>query len=212
MSAQHQDVAAYALGVLEPADTLLVEAHLAGCLRCAAELAEFSGVVALLAPLTPAAVLAAPSPVILDRLLVAVRRRRHTARLRLVAAAVAVLVALPAGAVLLREDGPKVLGGRAGATSAQLVLDRKEWGTGVALRMDGLDGPRRCALVAVGPGGTEQTVLSWSVPKGGYGFPGRAGHEKPLLAEGGTGLKADEIRRFEVRTLEGRPVVTIPVR
>ncbi len=213
MSAQHQDVAAYALGVLEPADSLQVEAHLTGCPRCAVELTEFSRVVELLVPLAQFAAtpLDQPSSPLLDRLLLTVHhRRRHSRRLRLVAAAVAVLVAVPVGAVLLGEDGPRVLDGRAGAITASVSLEKQVWGTEVALRMDRLDGPRRCELVAVGPGGTEQTVLSWAVPQGGYGFPGRAGHEEPLLAEGATGLRADQIRRFEVRTLDGERVLTIP--
>ncbi|SDJ46727.1 anti-sigma factor family protein [Streptomyces indicus] len=216
-AAQHQDVAAYALGVLEPADSLEVEAHLGDCLPCAAELAAFSRVVALLAPLTephalpPArATTSAPSPPLLDRLLATVRRARRTSRLRLVAAAVAVLIAAPAGTVHLRDEQPHVLDARSGTVAASLALQPQAWGTGVALRMDGLDGPRRCELVAVGTDGAEETVLSWSVPQGGYGFPGRTGHERPLRAEGGTGLRADQIRRFEVRTLDGTRVLTIP--
>ncbi|WP_235967383.1 anti-sigma factor [Streptomyces mesophilus] len=213
MSAQHQDVAAYALGVLEPADSLHVEEHLGDCLHCALELVEFSRVVALLEPLSSRdsiAYLQAPPAPLLDRLLVQVRDRRPARRLRWVAAAVAVLVALPTGAALLREGGPRVLDGRAGALTASVALDEQTWGTQVALRMDRLDGPRRCELVAVGPGGAEQTVLSWSVPQGGYGFPGRDGHERPLLAEGGTGLRTDQIRRFEVRTLDGERLLSIP--
>ncbi|MBC9713803.1 zf-HC2 domain-containing protein [Streptomyces sp. TRM66268-LWL] len=213
MSAQHQDVAAYALGVLEPADSLHVEEHLDSCPHCALELAEFSRVVTLLEPLTePDALpyLQAPPAPLLDRLLGLVRRRRRTVRLRLVAAVAAVLFAVPAGVMLLRDDGPPVLDGRAGTITASVTLDEQPWGTGVALRMDGLDGPLRCELVAVGPGGTEQTVLTWSVPPGGYGFPGRDGHERPLLAEGGTGMRADQIRRFEVRTLDGVRLLSLP--
>ncbi|WP_233414813.1 anti-sigma factor [Streptomyces sp. N35] len=213
MSAQHQDVAAYALGVLEPADSLHVEEHLGDCLHCALELVEFSRVVALLEPLASresVALSQAPPAQLLDRLLVQVRVRRPAGRLRWVAAAAAVLVALPTGAALVREDSPRVFDSRAGTLTASVALDEQPWGTQVALRMDRLDGPRRCELVAVGPGGTEQTVLSWSVPRGGYGFPGRDGHEGPLLTEGGTGLRADQIRRFEVRTLEGDRLLSIP--
>ncbi|MFD0431412.1 zf-HC2 domain-containing protein [Streptomyces zhihengii] len=45
MSSQqpHRDVAAYALGVLEPGDALRFEEHLGGCGRCAVQLSDFSG-------------------------------------------------------------------------------------------------------------------------------------------------------------------------
>ncbi|MER7171633.1 anti-sigma factor family protein, partial [Streptomyces mesophilus] len=94
MSAQHQDVAAYALGVLEPADSLYVEEHLGDCLHCALELVEFSRVVALLEPLSSrdsVACLQAPPAQLLDRLLVQVQGRRPAGRPRWVAAAVAAL-------------------------------------------------------------------------------------------------------------------------
>jgi anti-sigma factor RsiW len=42
--AEHTDVGAYALGLLEERDRRAFEAHLAGCAACRAELEKLSGV------------------------------------------------------------------------------------------------------------------------------------------------------------------------
>ncbi|MFI6584408.1 anti-sigma factor family protein [Embleya sp. NPDC050493] len=48
---EHADIAAYALGLLEPADRDAFEEHLATCDRCLDELADFSGMATLLTEL-----------------------------------------------------------------------------------------------------------------------------------------------------------------
>jgi hypothetical protein len=47
------------------------------------------------------------------------------------------------------------------------------------------------------------------VPAGGYGIPGSPGHEDPLDIEVGTDLPSGEIGRWEVRTLDGRPLISL---
>ncbi len=48
--AERQDLAAYALGVLEDADRVRVEAHVQNCPDCASELSEYRAVISMLPP------------------------------------------------------------------------------------------------------------------------------------------------------------------
>jgi hypothetical protein len=94
--ADHQDVAAYALGVLDLQDTERFEEHLASCWACAAELETMVPVVGLLAGIDGETMTAleqtATDPALLDRTLVAVRAHRRRARFRQVLATAAAVV------------------------------------------------------------------------------------------------------------------------
>ncbi|MDT3399307.1 zf-HC2 domain-containing protein [Streptomyces sp. B1866] len=252
---RHIAVGAYALGLLDEAAAARFEDHLAGCERCAAELAVLVGLEPLLADLaapgsapgptpgpTPGtgapgtgAPVPAPSPALLDRLLgdVAAARRARRARLLALAAAAAVLVVGGpfAGAALTSDGGSRPPadpvralyeeGRRATATdratgvAATVSLVDRPWGTDVALRLENVGGPRRCALVAVGRDGHEETVTTWSVPAWGYGVRrdadggAPAWSERPLYTHGAAAMPRDGIERFEVRTLDGRRLVTV---
>ncbi|WKX70631.1 anti-sigma factor [Streptomyces sp. XD-27] len=99
----HTDVGAYALGILDDADAIRFEAHLAGCDRCAAELDGLMGLPPLLADFAasapdPQAITARPGPEMLDRLLAEAAAGRRTSRRRrlyLVGAAAALIIAGP---------------------------------------------------------------------------------------------------------------------
>lgn len=217
---RHRDVAAYALGVLEPADAFRFEEHLADCVMCTVQLSDFASAATSLAELAgPDRVEARPSRRLLDRLtdeVVAVRRRSRRRRLQLVAAAAALIVALPAAALAIQDAGsgspaPRQIVAKdatTGVTAAAATQDRA-WGTAVALRLSGLKGPGACRLVAIGKDGIEHPVLTWTVPTGGYGIPGAEGHEDPLDIEGGTDLPSGDIGHWEVRTLDGQPLVSL---
>ncbi|MFC4021902.1 anti-sigma factor family protein [Micromonospora sp. GCM10011542] len=95
--ADHMDVAAYALGVLDEQDTERFEEHLAVCWACAAELETMVPVVGLLSGIDGETMMAleqtATDPALLDRTLVAVRADRRRTRFRqLLATAAAVVV------------------------------------------------------------------------------------------------------------------------
>ncbi|TQK50602.1 putative zinc finger protein [Streptomyces sp. SLBN-118] len=216
---RHRDIAAYALGVLEPADAFRFEEHLAQCVMCTVQLSDFTSTAASLAELAgPARVEATVSPGLLDRLTGEVALERHRSRrrrLRLVAAAAALIVALPVAAVALRDGGSgparqevAAKDARTGVSVSAALQDR-QWGTAVSLHVWDVKGPRTCTLVAVGKNGTEHPVLSWAVPEGGYGIAGSPGHEEPLDIEGGTDLPSGEIARWEVRAADGQPLVTL---
>ncbi|HZG04758.1 MAG TPA: zf-HC2 domain-containing protein [Streptomyces sp.] len=171
-----------------------------------------------------------PPPALLDRLLeriAAVRRRQRRRRWALAAVVALLLAGGPAVTAALtaqeqqREQRPapayaasaKALfdrgGERLAATDADTGADaavalwERPWGTEVALRLSGVAGPQSCDLVAVSRDGGRQTVTTWSVPASGYG-------DTPLYTVGGTGIERSDIERFEIRTLDGRHLVTLP--
>ncbi|MCK8678203.1 hypothetical protein [Streptomyces lichenis] len=117
----------------------------------------------------------------------------------------------PAALVLARPSGPDtVRSAGAGAVSGAVEPRSLGWGTEVLLELSGVDGPRRCSLVAVALDGSEETALTWQVPEGGYGLPGSP--RERLLAVGGVGIPADRITRYAVRTAEGAELLSIPAR
>ncbi|MFF8293329.1 anti-sigma factor family protein [Streptomyces sp. NPDC016309] len=210
---RHHDVAAYALGVLEPADALSCEEHLARCPDCAACLPDFVFATSALAQLAEREPLRPPGPVRGAAAPAGRRRARRSRRppgrrwrSRVVGVAAALAVAVP-GAVVLAGSGP---GGdepgvrRAAATdtatgaSASVALREREWGTEVALRVAGVRGPHVCELVVVGRDGTAWPVMTWATDDG----------EKPLM-EGGIALRLGEIERLEVRTAGGERLVSV---
>ncbi|MFI9206324.1 zf-HC2 domain-containing protein [Streptomyces sp. NPDC053048] len=237
---EHTAAGAYALGLLEEPDAARFEEHLADCPRCAAELDDLIGLAPLLAEVResapgPGLLAPAPRPELLDRVLddvTAVRRARRTRRLCLAAAAAALVVAGPmAGAALTARDGmdhsgvsaAKAMyeeGEKIGAVDpvtradATVSLQRKPWGTHVALRLGNVKGPLACDLVAVGRNGREQTVTTWAVPASGYGLDkgdGSKWNAEPLYTHGGAAFDRGDIARFEVRTLDGRRLATVQV-
>ncbi|NGN66318.1 zf-HC2 domain-containing protein [Streptomyces sp. A7024] len=236
MTTAHADVGAYVLGVLDDADAARFEEHLAECAQCAAQLDELLPVAHLLGEAAPpggpeaAAIAAPPGPVLLDRLLGEVageRHRRRSRRMWLVAAAAALLIGVPLGTYAVTsedggghvsaaqemfDDGEKHRGvDEATHADATVSLLKKSWGTHVALKLGGVQGPLECDLVAVGKDGERQTVTTWSVPAAGYGEVHGDMKSEPLLTHGGTGLARKDIDRFEVRTLDGRKLVTVPL-
>ncbi|MFE3329282.1 zf-HC2 domain-containing protein [Streptomyces sp. NPDC059176] len=216
---RHQDVAAYALGVLDPADVFRFEEHLAECVECAVRLLDFAPVTSALADLGGAGMpVASPSSRLLEGLLGAVvqeHRRSARRRLRLVAVAAALIVGLPALTAGLRGGGTD--GGveriaatdRATGVYGAADLRASDSGTAVALRIARLRGPRACQLLVVGADGEKHQIGTWSVRPAGYGIPGSPEAAEPLDIEVGTALYPEEIERFEVRTMEGEHLVTL---
>jgi hypothetical protein len=214
----HVDVAAYALGILEPADAFRFEEHLAGCVTCAVGLSDFTALAGALSELAgPGRIDARPGPKLLERLTGAVvvqRRRDRRRRLALVAVAASLIVALPTAVMTVRGVGepapPRVVASDpATGVTASVALEDRGWGTAVAMRLTGLAGPRTCRLVAIGKDGVEHPVLSWWVPEGGYGVREGPGREGPLDLEASTGLHTAEIGRWEVRAESGERLLSI---
>jgi hypothetical protein len=152
------DLGAYALGALDPAEAAAVEAHLAACPDCAAELARLQPLPAMIARAEGLEI--PPPPVALEeRILDSVaasrprraRRRRlfPSARIRTIAVAALAGAALGVGATMLAtgvadDDGggapsgyDLVLDGSGGIT-ARAAFEPSDGGTEVHLWVDGL--------------------------------------------------------------------------
>ncbi|MGW5739151.1 MULTISPECIES: zf-HC2 domain-containing protein [Streptomyces] len=209
---RHRDAGAYALGVLDAADTFRFEDHLMDCPACRALVAELGPTARQLAAydrLTPPPVepLAAPGPGLADRLLAEAARLRRAGRRRwlcAVAASAVLALAVPATALLRAEGpGPEQLSARDGRTgvSATLTARGRDWGTDVGLRVRDPEGAHVCELVAVGTDGSEETVTTWKVPA-----------DEPwdeLSTRGGAALPREDIARYEVRTTDGHRLLTL---
>lgn len=203
----HVRVGAYALGVLGSADTFRFEEHLADCPGCRVRAGEFAGVRDGLAVVGPPVV---PRPGLAERLTAAVaagRRRAGRRRLALVAAAVVLAVGGPVAVAGLSGGpaegaGTQRWSGTDGASGVAAVVTAagREWGTAVALEVARVPVVGVCALVAVGRDGSEETVGSWSAGGAGDG---------PVEMSGGAALRPEGIDHFEVRTADGRRLVTV---
>lgn len=108
----HWDVAAYALGVLDPREIDRYERHLAGCNQCAAELEFLLPAGNLLADVDPDDLRDPADTQLLDRLLDAVHIQRHQLRRRRrITAAVGSLVAAGVAGLALLAGGTWLGGG-----------------------------------------------------------------------------------------------------
>jgi len=223
---EHTDVAAYALGVLGEQDRRAFEAHLSGCRFCTSELADLSGMRALLTSVEPPARARtnhASQPKGANVVQMPTRRKAKTRNVNrwLVSAAAGLVLVLggaTAGATLSGGGGPgstmDMAGVRLTATSVETgakgtaVLDNRNWGTWMALELTNVKGPFDCELIAVAKDGGERVASGWAVPEKGYGVPGSPGH---LVVEGGVADQMKDLARLEVRTSTGIKLLVIPV-
>lgn len=111
---------AYVLGALDPEETAEVEAHLDTCPACRAELAELSGLPAVLGRVSEQDIEAAtaPPPVVLERLIAASARRGRRSRTMLALVASVVVAALGGTAWLSAARPAQDAGVAAGSTAA----------------------------------------------------------------------------------------------
>jgi hypothetical protein len=226
---------AYVLGSLAPAERLEFETHLPGCAECSRAVRDLAGLPGLLAQVdvadlevpTPDAPL---PPTLLPALVREVRgeQRRRSVLTAAVAASIAAVVvsALAIGGAFDRSPadvaatptvtrstiavGEPMVPVGSGPVRAAIALTGVAWGTKLDLTCtyaaanggDGYDGEEAGAyglFVRTSAGAVEQ-VATWKA------LPGRT-----MRLSGATATGRTDITGVEVRTSDGRVVLTLPV-
>lgn len=214
------ELGAYVLGSLDEAAAAEVREHLDRCPRCRREAEAYGGVASALELVPPEAYGPTEAGAAgLDRVLARVaEERRRSGRQRVllgVAAAAATAVLAGAGGVALgRGDAAPPpppaassrVAGRDTGTGVQAAVDvtQRGWGSALRLELDGVRGGQRCRLVAVSADGQREIAATWAVPSAGYSGEG-------LRVDGAVGLQPGVIQRFVVETLDGEPLVSVPL-
>jgi len=240
MSAEHTDVGAYALGLLEPRDRRAFEDHLAGCQSCTAEVAQLAPMAGLLRGVGPveagaggdagaggeagagAAQDAAGGEAVVTQLIrrrAAAQRSRRRWQVALGAAAAAVLLA--GGVAIGNAAAPR------GQPASLVVTGQEHSATDPATGVTGTVG------LAAKTWGT-QVTLDLSGVRGplecelvavsrsgerrvvlGWLVPaagyGVPGHPAHLVVQGGTSIGGADLARVDVDVVNGRTLLSIPV-
>jgi anti-sigma factor RsiW len=202
------ELGAYLVGSLEPDERAVVDQHVADCDACLTELAELAPITALLGSINHAEArqrLLVPSPGLLSRSLDAVyedddleRRRVH--RWKLVAsaaAAVAIAAALPQ---VNPTSTATPLAAVTGVTAAGMgTMEQRTWGTAVQLQLTGLPPAPGYRAYATARGGHTEVAANWGATPGGQ-----------VTINGATAIPRNQLAFIQVRTIDGRPLMTLP--
>ncbi|WP_373466087.1 hypothetical protein [Streptomyces sp. V3I8] len=155
-------------------------------------------------------------PGLLDRLLEDVVSARRSGRRRwlyAIAASVVLAVGGPAIAVLAGDEDAVAVADAAPAARtvaatdpgtgvwAEVTTHDRAYGSEVDARVKNASADETCRLVAVGADGSEQVVLSWTVPA-------QAAPPRDAM-RGAAAMHPSDIVRYEVRTGDGERLVTI---
>lgn len=215
--------AAYLLGALTPADRSAYEAHLAECPACRRAVSQQAGMPGLLAALTSdqarhAGEVGPEFPeTLLPRLMAEVERLRFRRRMSTalvgVAAAAVIVAAVMFGLRGSPADSPTQ---QPVATAQRMIpispavpiratarLSDTDWGTRIILRCiyrAGGDWPEELpySMVVVDRSGHVQQISTWEAKEG-----------PPIVVDGSTSLTHSDIASVQVRTTEGKPILTL---
>jgi anti-sigma factor RsiW len=224
---------AYALGALEPDEAAEVEAHLATCAECRAEVAELAELKDFLGEVPPEAFLDGPpedGDLLLQRTLREVREPHRPStvgkpakrRSRWLLAAAAVVVvggALGGGVALGRTTAPDTTQDTvqppvAGATQVTAsdansgatmaaTVEPRDGWTWVRVQVTGLKPGDQCEMVVTDKAGKYWVAGSWLVSEKGAKDGSTFG--------GGVLIPPDQVRSVEIRTIQGEHVVTATI-
>jgi hypothetical protein len=217
----------YVLGALEPGEAREVETHLRECAECREELAQLEEMKVLLGEVPPEAFLdGAPDDgdLMLQRTLRAARaddrpadRSKRRWMLPVAAAALVAATALGGGVIIGQQTATTVappekdLPGTihvtgtddvTGTTMATSVEPRAGW-SWVDVKLTGLEPGAECELLVTDENGKTYVAGSWVVSE-------EAARKGSRFA-GGVLVPIDQVASVEVKTVEGKHVVTTPV-
>jgi hypothetical protein len=223
---QRKLLGVYVLGAIEPAERAVLDAHLNTCGVCRDELASLAGLPALLSRVTEEQIeqLAPPPRELFDSIVAKAGRESRTRRRRnivvLAAAAAALVIATGAGvdaitggehhspptAAVSESPEPLPTGRTINATDpvtgvqARVTLLPKQWGTEVLFRITGAPPGTHCRAFVVDRNGATDQVSSWQVA-----------YDRPTTVGGSTMMPSDRIGTIDVRTLDGKRLIALPV-
>ncbi len=219
----HED-AAYVLGALSPADRLDFEEHMVGCPRCASSVRELAGLPGLLSRVDasdvaePGPVEPLPASVLPAVLAEAVRERRRRRRRLVVAAVGAAAAAVLVTTLAVHQLDQRATDSPAAATrpglemsqvgqdrlTADVRLEDVSWGTRLQLHCaysgsaDSVADLPAYALVVHTRGGASEQVATWRAVAG-----------KVATIDGASAVRAADISRVDVRTVDGLVLLTL---
>jgi anti-sigma-K factor RskA len=169
---------AYVLDALEPEERRRVEEHIAACPACAAELAEFRSLPALLDRVRPEdlePVFVAPSPDLFARTAAAAAEAERPGRLRsrtwaLVAAAVLAVLGVSAGVtVWATRPVEQTATVSQGPVQVTVTASPRNDGTALEVAVAGLRPGETCRMVAVDRDGGRHPAGEWPTSEAGDG-------------------------------------------
>jgi anti-sigma factor RsiW len=210
-------LAAYVMGALTPAERDVIEAHLADCPECVAELDQLTSLplfldlvsgeeVALMGSGSPA-----PDDHLVDRVVAAALAERRASRRKrwLVAVAAAVVLiagSSVAGVLLSPSSSPAVVNAAVfnqtdpgTHASARIAVQQRGWGASLQLTLKGVPAGEHCKLVAVGRDGSTDVAASWE-----------ATYRGTATLTGATSLQLASTAAYDVVTFDGKQLVHVP--
>jgi hypothetical protein len=99
---------------------------------------------------------------------------------------------------------------RTGVT-ADVALEKKDWGTQISFAISNISGPKVCRLLAVHTDGTTESLISWSVGDKGWGTAANPG---PLMLQAVTATPREDIAHVQVQEVTangtGDTLVRVP--